>query len=125
MAREVTDVRAYSASVHRLSEGDGGGFLAEIPDLPGLMADGETIGEAVEDAYAAAEEWIAARMEEDREVPAPSLIGDFSGKWVQRVPKTLHWKLTEKAKREGVSLNQLVTFLIAHGLGQKEAGRAR
>ena len=89
------------------------------------MADGETAEEAMRDAYAAAEEWIAARMEDGQNVPAPSLISDFSGKWVQRVPKTLHWKLTQRAKQEGVSLNQLVTSLIALGLGQKEGDRAR
>jgi antitoxin HicB len=39
-----------------LSEEDGGGFLLTMPDFPGLMADGETIEEAVEDG---------------REIPAP------------------------------------------------------
>src|SRR4030042_3075706 len=45
----------------------------------------------------------------------------MSGKWVQRVPKSLHAKLAAKAEKEGVSLNTLVVSLIAEGLGRHGA----
>ena len=32
----------YNVEVERLSEADGGGFVAIVPDLPGCMSDGET-----------------------------------------------------------------------------------
>lgn len=52
------------------SEEDGA-FIAEVPELPGCMADGPTHREAL----AAAEEviglWIEAAREEGREVPVP------------------------------------------------------
>ena len=44
-----------------------------------------------------------------------------SGQWRQRVPKTIHARLVEKAKLEGVSLNTLVTAMIAEGLGKRQA----
>ena len=40
----------YSLTVTPLPEDDGGGCLVLIPDLPGCMADGATIEEAVDEA---------------------------------------------------------------------------
>jgi hypothetical protein len=37
----------------------------------------------------------------------------------------MHMKLSERAQREGVSLNTLVTSLIAEGLGTHAAGVAK
>ncbi len=109
----------YPVVVRELSNEEGGGFLAEIPDLPGCMADGETAAEAVAAVENAIEEWIATAKELNRSIPEPSAIDKYSGKWVQRVPKSLHMKLAIEAKREGVSLNTLTTSLIAEGLGKK------
>jgi antitoxin HicB len=36
----------YSAIIRPLSKEEGGGYLIEIPELPGCMADGETVEEA-------------------------------------------------------------------------------
>ena len=48
------DVNLYEIVVSPLSEEEGGGFVAQMPDLPGLLADGETAAEAAEDAQKAA-----------------------------------------------------------------------
>ncbi len=45
-----------------------------------------------------------------------------SGKWVQRVPRSLYLKLTVLAKAEGVSLNQFVTAVLAEAAGKKGNG---
>ncbi len=111
----------YPFIARRLPPEDGGGWLVELPDLPGCTADGETIDEAVADAIDAAAAWIATAQELGRTVPEPGSIDQFSGKWVQRVPKSLHMRLADQAKREGVSLNQFVTALLAEGLGKKAA----
>ncbi|WP_269470959.1 toxin-antitoxin system HicB family antitoxin [Sulfuritortus calidifontis] len=44
-----------------------------------------------------------------------------SGRFVTRLPKSVHAKLAERAKAEGVSLNALVLAFIAEGLGRKDA----
>jgi antitoxin HicB len=44
-----------------------------------------------------------------------------SGKFVARVPKSVHAKLSSRAKAEGVSLNTLVVSLLSEGLGKKSA----
>lgn len=51
-------------------------------------------------------------------VPSPSSGGVASGKFVARVPKTVHAQLATRAKAEGVSLNALVLTFIAQGLGR-------
>ena len=50
-------------------------------------------------------------------VPAP--YSSVSGRFVQRVPKSLHRQLVDEAKSEGVSLNTLVVSLVAEGLGRR------
>ena len=39
----------YAVRIERLSEDDGGGHLATVPDLPGCMSDGEIPEEAFEE----------------------------------------------------------------------------
>jgi len=111
----------YPAMVRRLDDEEGGGVLIEFPDLPGCIADGQTIDDALSNAASAVQEWIDAAREMGRTIPEPRSIEDYSGKWVQRVPKSLHMKLTIEARREGVSLNSLAMALLAEGLGKREA----
>lgn len=46
-------------------------FLAEVPELPGCMADGATRVEALQAAEIIIEEWIAAARTLGREIPEP------------------------------------------------------
>ena len=106
----------YPFIIRYLAKEDGGGILIEYPDLPGCISDGETMEEAVKNGQDAVKCWLEAAKESGRTIPKPSKELS-SGKWVQRVPKSLHAKLIEQAKKDGVSLNTLVVSLIAAGLG--------
>ncbi len=46
-------------------------FVAEVPELPGCMADGQTYQEAVANAQQIIQEWIATAKELGRTVPQP------------------------------------------------------
>lgn len=46
-------------------------FIAEIPELPGCMADGQTMPEALENVQTVAREWIETAQALGREIPAP------------------------------------------------------
>ncbi len=83
------------------------------------MTDAQTREDALAAAEGAIAEWIAAAEEMGRPVPRPGSLQSYSGKWVQRVPKSLHAALAATAAREGVSLNQLVTAFLAEGLGRR------
>jgi antitoxin HicB len=110
-------VLRYPAIIRELDPDEGGGFLAEIPDLPGCIADGETVQEALTNVENAVAEWIAAAEKLGRSIPDPPARAEkFSGKWVQRVPRSLHRRLSVEAKREGVSLNALATTYLAQGV---------
>ncbi len=46
-------------------------FIAEVPELPGCMADGVTREEALSNAHVVIREWIETAEEIGREIPEP------------------------------------------------------
>lgn len=52
------------------SEPDGA-FIAEVPELPGCMADGRTYREALRAVERVAKEWIQTARELGRPIPRP------------------------------------------------------
>lgn len=46
-------------------------FIAEVPELPGCMADGRTHKEALLAVERVAKEWIETARELEREIPEP------------------------------------------------------
>ncbi len=110
----------YPFTVRKLSSDEGTGYLAEALDLNGCIADGETLEEAIHNLEDAIASWIKTAQELGRLVPPPS-FESYSGKWVIRTPKSLHRKLTELSRIEGVSLNTLTVSLLAERMGVRLA----
>lgn len=48
-------------------------YIAEVPELDGCMADGNTYSEAVKNVEVVIQEWIETAIELGREVPKPKL----------------------------------------------------
>lgn len=46
-------------------------FIAEVPDLPGCAADGDTYQEALQNVEIIMQEWIETAQELGREIPKP------------------------------------------------------
>ena len=46
-------------------------FIAEVPELPGCMADGKTYQEAISNAETIISEWIETAKELGRPIPQP------------------------------------------------------
>jgi predicted RNase H-like HicB family nuclease len=67
-------VRNYRVEIERLSDEEGGGFLASIPELPGCSSDGDTRAEAIAGLEEAIDSWIAMAAKLGREVPAPQRV---------------------------------------------------
>jgi antitoxin HicB len=114
------DLDAYPFVVRRLTRDEGGGYLVEYTDVPYCIADGKTAGEAIRHGREALEACLVTLTESGRPIPAPESKGS-SGQWRQRVPKSLHARLVQRAEREGVSLNALVVALIAEGMGRRDS----
>ena len=106
----------YPVHIWPIPADEGGGYMISFPDLPGCIADGNTIDEAIIEARDAFDVWAMAEREDKGELPAPKT---YSGQFVQRLPKSLHRQLAERAESEGVSLNQLATTLLAQGLARR------
>ena len=107
----------YPFEVRPLSTEEGGGYLISFPDFAECISDGESVDEAIENGRDALKATIAALKAKKLPVPAPNSGGVASGKFVARVPKTVHAQLATRARAEGVSLNALVLTFIAQGLG--------
>src|SRR3990172_8222312 len=108
----------YTVILRRDEEND---YVARIDELPGCVAHGKDQQEALQGLGEGKEAWIIDCIERGDSVPEPAAEETMpSGKWVQRVPKSLHRKLASIAKREGVSLNQLVTSILSEAVGVRK-----
>lgn len=110
----------YTTQITEIAVEDGGGYLIEIPLLKGCVSDGETIAEALENIKEAKEEWFKYMLENNLPIPEPTDVSKYSGKFVVRIPKTLHKTISEQSKLEGLSLNQYVANSLAYVAGQKQ-----
>ncbi len=108
----------YPFEVRPLAKEEGGGYLITFPDLPGCMSDGETPEEAIANGLDAAKSWLATAKE--FKDPIPQAGESCSGKFITRVPKSLHAQLMARAKQEGTSINTLVTTYLAERLGRRK-----
>ncbi len=95
--------------------------MLSFTDFSECISDGETIEEAIQNGMDALAETIAALESLNLAVPEPGSGGSYSGKFIQRVPKSIHARLAIRARQEGVSMNSLVTSILAESLGRREA----
>lgn len=110
----------YQIKLTPLSEEDGGGWLAEIPDLKGCLSDGDTIEEALRNIEEAKEAWFVTAIKRGQQIPLPTSYQEeqYSGKFTLRLPKSLHKELAEAASEEGVSLNSYILSLLSLNFGR-------
>jgi antitoxin HicB len=97
-----------------------GYWIAEHPELPGCKADGVTAQEALSSLDISRELWIECSLANGLEVPEPQEAPLYSGRFVLRIPKSLHRDLANEAEAEGVSLNSLVSNVLAGRHARKE-----
>jgi len=92
---------------------DEGGYIAAVPDLPGCMSSGKTVNSALRGLEKVKELWLQGRIEAGEQIPEPTKIEDFSGKFVLRIPRSLHRALDHEARKQGVSLNQYLVHILS------------
>jgi antitoxin HicB len=69
----MTKVFDYAVTVQPLPVHLGGGYYAQVPDLPGCMSDGETPQEAYANAQDAIVCWLEAAEELGLPIPQPTI----------------------------------------------------
>jgi antitoxin HicB len=109
----------YRIEIQPISQDKGGGYDASIPRLGkrSVCGYGETIEEALDDLLEVKRERLTSYLEEGLIIPEPDKDEDnYSGKFLIRIPKSLHRELAERAKQNEVSLNQFITSILSRGL---------
>lgn len=96
-------------------------WFIRVKELPGCMSQGDTANEAIEMIHDAMRGWIGVALEDGIPIPEPKPDEDYSGKFVVRVPRSLHRQLAEAAEREGVSLNQFINVALGIAVGRAGA----
>lgn len=100
-------------------------WLASVEELPGCESRGKTAAEATAGIEEAMTAWVTRALEEGREIPEPKPAVEpktASGRLLLRMPRTLHTDLAGLAEREGVSLNQFITDVLASAVGWRKEG---
>jgi antitoxin HicB len=116
----MQNLALYPFEIRPLTVEEGGGFLISFPDFSECIADGESVEEAMHNGMDALQETIAALESMGLPVPEPGSGSTYSGKFIQRTPKSLHVRLVLRARQEGVSMNTLVNTMLAESLGRRE-----
>ena len=103
----------YNYIIQPINDESGFYYYARVLELDGCQSTGETFEESYENLRDAMKGWIEAKLEGGFEVPLPVGYDDFSGKFVVRIPKSLHYRLSIEAEQEGVSLNQYALYKLS------------
>ncbi|MBX3000669.1 MAG: type II toxin-antitoxin system HicB family antitoxin [Caldilineaceae bacterium] len=110
----------YTIEIVR-DEGDGfAGWFARVLELPGCMTQADTFDELDEMIEDAMRSWIEVALDNGLPIPEPRTQDQYSGKFVVRVPRSLHRDLVTAAERDGVSLNAFVNVALARSVSMTE-----
>lgn len=103
----------YNFVIQKINDESGEYYYVRVMELDGCQSDGETFDEAYQNVLDAMDGYIETKLTNGYEIPLPSSAEQYSGKFVVRVPKTLHQSLADEAAREGVSLNQYAIYKLS------------
>jgi predicted RNase H-like HicB family nuclease len=101
-----------------------GGYVIDYPDLPGCTTQIDSLDELVPMAEDVRRGWLETAYEQEGyDIPLPTYLPEYSGKFNLRLPRSLHRTLAEAAERDGVSLNSYAAELLARGDAQAQLER--
>ena len=103
----------YTYIIKPINDESGFYYYARVLELDGCQSDGDTFEEAYNNLRDAMLGWLETKIKMKKEIPLPKSSDSYSGKFVIRLPKTLHQKLVIEAENEGVSLNQYALYKLA------------
>ncbi len=103
----------YTRIVQKMDDESGVYFYGKILELDGCQSTGDTVEELYVNLDEALEGYIEAKLMTEMHIPLPVKEDDFSGKFVVRIPKSLHQRLSIEAEQEGISLNQYAMYKLA------------
>ena len=106
--------RPYHIIIQNITDESGSYYFATVREFDGCMSHGDTYAEAFENIQEAMMGWVETKLENGFSVPEPIDDNQYSGKFVLRLPKSLHARLAMEAEQEGVSLNQYALYRLSN-----------
>lgn len=103
----------YNYIIQQINDESGKYYYARVLELDGCQSDGDTFDEAYENLRKAMQGYIETKLANGLDIPIPQSAQDYSGKFVVRIPKSLHQTLAIEAEKEGVSLNQYALYKLS------------
>lgn len=103
----------YNKIIQEINDESGHYFYGRIMELDGCQSTGDTIDELYDNLNEAMEGYLEIKIEQGLPIPEAVDANNFSGRFVVRLPKTLHQRLAMEAENEGISLNQLALYKLA------------
>ncbi len=103
----------YTRLVQEINDESGHYFYGRILELDGCQTTSDNLSDLYADLNGLMESYLEIKLENNLPIPIPQSTEKYSGKFVVRLPKTLHQKLAIEAQKEGVSLNQLALYKLA------------
>ncbi len=100
---------------------DTGRYAAQVLEFPGCLSEGATPDEAYSNLQEAAENWVDAALSQGMAIPEPSATQGYSGTVSLRLPRSIHKRAAQYARRDGISLNQFLVSAIAARVGAEDA----
>ena len=119
----MTDISYYLTLPYTtvLKRDDEGDVIATIQELDGCVTHGSNEAEALENIRTAQVAWLEHALAANQDIPVPELEEDLpSGKFVVRVPRSLHQKLIKLAKKDNVSLNQVMVLAATEHVTRRD-----
>lgn len=112
----------YKFTVYPIETSEGIEWGVSFPDVPEVVGGGFTPQEAISEAQANLVIYFEYLKQQGEPIPYPKSndLDNYSGKFLVRMAKSLHRKLDEMSKQEGISLNALVTGFLSEAVGARE-----
>lgn len=104
----------YNYIIQQINDESGEYYYARVLEMDGCQSTGNTFKEAYDNLKDAMRGWIETKLDEGYDVPLPVKYNEFSGKFMVRIPKSLHYRLSIEAQQEGVSLNQYALYKLSN-----------
>ena len=103
----------YTKTVTKRDDSDGVHYISKVIELDGCHSDGATEEEALHNLNEAMECYLESLILSNDPIPEPLSDGNFSGKFIVRIPKSLHRRLAFESQNEGISLNQYALYKLS------------
>ena len=106
----------YKIEILPVPKDKGGGYIASLPEVGSyaMVGDGETEDEALKQLKKSMRQRFSAYIKKGIPIPEPTpKKEEYSGRFVLRIPKSLHATLASSASKEGTSLNTHIVTLLS------------